>query len=53
MEKKVKEAEDISKKTDRNLKENKDRINDLEKEVIIFQIKNILTGTMLERKLTC
>jgi len=53
MEKKVKEAEDKSKKTDRTLKENKDRINDLEKEVIIFQIKNNLTGTMLKRKLTC
>ena len=53
MEKKVKEAEDKSKKTDRTLKENKDRINDLEKEVIIFQIKNNLTVTMLKIKLTC
>jgi hypothetical protein len=39
MEKKVKEAEDKSKKTERTLKENKDRINDLEKEVI-FVLKN-------------
>ena len=37
MEKKVKEAEDKSRKTERTLKENKDRINDLEKEVIFFK----------------
>ena len=41
MEKKVKDAEDKNKKSDRILKENKDRINDLEKEVF-YTHTNIL-----------
>ena len=47
MEKKVKDAEDKNKKSDRILKENKDRINDLEKEVF-YTHTNILRSRLFK-----